>query len=67
MDQPTNPYADPQITADAAAARARWERLPPGERTAFLVEIGILTPDLQLHPRYGGPTPPGAAIDAEAK
>lgn len=65
MNQHTNPYADPQITADAAAARARWEGLSSEERTAFLVEIGILTPDLQLHPRYGGPTPPGA--DAEAK
>lgn len=48
MDQPTNPYADPQITADAEAARARWERLAPEQRTAFLIEIGILTPDLQL-------------------
>jgi hypothetical protein len=65
MDQPTNPYADPQITADAAAARARWERLSAEEQTAFLIEIGIITPDLQLHPRYGGPTPPGA--DAAAK
>ena len=31
MDQPTNPYADPQITADAEAARARWERLASPE------------------------------------
>ena len=65
MNQPTNPYADPQTAADSAAVRARWERLTSEERTAFLIEIGILTPDLQLHPRYGGPTPPGA--DAEAK
>lgn len=36
------------------------------ERTAFLVEIGILTPELQLHPRYGGPNP-GAKASAEAK
>jgi hypothetical protein len=65
MDQPVNPYADPQITADAAAARARWERLTAEEQTAFLVEIGILTPELQLHSRYGGPNP--ATADAEAK
>ncbi len=62
MNQPTNPYADPQIAADSAAVRARWASLTAEERTAFLIEIGILTPDLQLHPRYGGPTPP----DAEA-
>ena len=65
MKQPTNPYADPQIAADSAAVRARWASLTQEEQTAFLVEIGILTPDLKLHPRYGGPTPPSA--DAEAK
>lgn len=64
MNQPANPYSDPQIAADAAAVRARWERLTAEERTAFLVEIGILTPDLQLHPRYGGPRP-GADTDAK--
>ncbi len=66
MNQPTNPYADPQIAADSAAVRARWERLTSEERTAFLIEIGILTPDLQLHARYGGPNP-GAKDSAEAK
>jgi len=65
MNQPTNPYADPQTAADSAAVRASWASLTAEEQTAFLIEIGILTPDLQLHPRYGGPTPPGA--DAEAK
>ena len=65
MNQPTNPYTDPQIAADSAAVRARWAGLTAEEQTAVLVEIGILTPDLQLHPRYGGPTPPGT--DAEAK
>ena len=65
MNQPTNPYADPQTAAGAAAVRASWASLTAEEQTAFLIEIGILTPDLQLHPRYGGPTPPGA--DAEAK
>ena len=65
MDKPTNPYTDPQVAADAALIRSSWERRTPAERRAFLVEIGILTPELQLHSRYGGPNP--ATADAEAK
>lgn len=66
MNARTNPYANPQITADAATARARWDRLTAEQRRAFLIEIGLLTSDLQLHPRYGGPTPP-TTEDAASK
>ena len=52
MNQPTNPYADPQIAADSAAVRARWASLSPQEQFAFLVEIGIYTADGKLHPNY---------------
>jgi hypothetical protein len=36
------------------------------EQTAFLVEIGILTPDLKLHPNYDH-RPDGQNIEADAK
>lgn len=52
MHRPENPYSHNPYAEDEAYARARWAAMSAEEQTAFLVEIGILTPDLKLHPNY---------------
>ncbi len=47
-----NPYSHNPYAEDEAYVRARWAAMSAEEQTAFLVEIGILTPDLKLHPNY---------------
>ncbi len=66
MDRPQNPYSHNPYAEDEAFVRARWAAMSAEEQTEFLIEIGILTPDLKLHPNYDHrPDAPAAQGDAK--
>jgi hypothetical protein len=64
MERTSNPYSHDPYAEDEAFARARWAALSADEQTAFLVKIGILTPDLKLHPNYDHRPEAGSQADS---